>query len=165
MEVGPPGADYRISPQTARRCVGMRSQVVNGPGKKKARRTRQVRTRKANESEPRMFCRKTLNCHQNQADLATWDEVQQEPVYGLDGDRQLSGASLVQAFMRNMGTWRSDAKGETQWEAPVRVRVPMRSAGTDWLVVATKPSNTGGAKGPNRLASGMDQPTRGGVYA
>lgn len=71
-------------------------------------------TRKANESEPRMFCRKRLKCHQNQADLATWDEVQQEPVYGLDGDRQLSGASLVQAFMRNMGTWRSDGKGETQ---------------------------------------------------
>ena len=33
MEVGPPGADYRISPQTARRCVGISSQVVNGPGK------------------------------------------------------------------------------------------------------------------------------------
>lgn len=122
-------------------------------------------TRKANESEPRMFCRKRLNCHQNQADLATWDQVQQEPVYGLDGDRQLSGASLVQAFMRNMGTWRFDAKGETQWEAPVRVRVPMRSAGTDRLVVARKPGNAGGAKGPNRLASGMDQPVRGGVHA
>ena len=32
MGVGPPGADYRISPQTARRCVGISSQVVNGPG-------------------------------------------------------------------------------------------------------------------------------------
>ena len=112
MESGPPGADCRISPQTARRCLGISSQVVNGPGK--GEKTRQVCTRKANESEPRMFCRKTPNRHQNQADLAAWDQVQQEPVYGLDGDRQFSGASLAQAFMRNMGTWRSDAKGETQ---------------------------------------------------
>ena len=33
MEAGPPDADCRISPQTARRCLGIRSQVVNGPGK------------------------------------------------------------------------------------------------------------------------------------
>ena len=121
-------------------------------------------TKKANESEPRMFCRKRPNRHPNQADLATWEQVQQEPVYGLDGDRQLSGASLVQAFMRNMGTWRSDVKGETQREAPVRVRVPIRSAGADWLVVAMKPGNAGGAKEPNRPASEMDQPERGGVH-
>jgi len=119
---------------------------------------------KANESEPRMFCRKRPNRHQNQADLATWEQAQQEPVYGLDGDRQLSGASLVQAFMRNMGTWRSDVKGETQREAPVRVRVPIRSAGADWLVVAMKLGNAGGAKEPNRPASEMDQPERGGVH-
>jgi hypothetical protein len=73
-----------------------------------------VWARKANGSEPRMLCRKRLNRHQNQADLAVWDEVQQEPVYGLDDDRQIGGASLAQAFMRNMGTWRSDAKGRTQ---------------------------------------------------
>ena len=85
---------------------------------KRREETRQVCTRKANESEPRMFCRKTPNRHQNQADLAAWDQVQQEPVYGLDGDRQFSGASLAQAFMWNMGTWRSDAKGETQKGSP-----------------------------------------------
>jgi hypothetical protein len=33
MEAGPPRAGYRISPQTTRRCVGISSQVVNGPGK------------------------------------------------------------------------------------------------------------------------------------
>ena len=43
-------------------------------GKKKASLTRQVRARKANESEPRMFCRKTLNRHRNQAYLAAWDK-------------------------------------------------------------------------------------------
>jgi len=80
--------------------------------------TRQVCARKANESDPRMFCRKTPNRHQNQVDLAAWDQVQQEPVYGLDGDRQIGGASLAQAFMRNMGTWRFDAKGGTQVGGP-----------------------------------------------
>ena len=80
--------------------------------------TRQVSARKANESEPRMLCRKRLNRHRNQVDLAAWDQVQQEPVYGLDGDRQIGGASLVQTFMRNMGTWRFDAKGRTQVGGP-----------------------------------------------
>jgi hypothetical protein len=50
-----------------------------------------------------MLCRKRLNRHQNQADLAVWDEVQQEPVYGLDDDRQIGGASLAQAFMKRGG--------------------------------------------------------------
>jgi len=80
--------------------------------------TRQASARKANGSEPRMLCRKRLNRHRNQVDLAAWDQVQQEPVYGLDGDRQIGGASLVQAFMRNMGTWRFDAKGGTQVGGP-----------------------------------------------
>lgn len=80
--------------------------------------TRQVRARKANGSEPRMLCRKTLNRHRNQVDLAAWDRVQQGPAYGLDGDRQIGGASLVQAFMRNLGTWRFDAKGRTQVGGP-----------------------------------------------
>jgi len=70
--------------------------------------------------------------------LAAWDQVQQEPVYGLDGDRQIGGASLAQAFMRNMGTWRFDAKGRTQVGGPIRVEVPTRSAGADHLVVVRK---------------------------
>jgi hypothetical protein len=65
-----------------------------------------------------MLCRKTQNRHRNQVDLAAWDQVQQGPVYGLDGDRQIGGASLAQAFMRNMGTWRSDAEGVTRAETP-----------------------------------------------
>ena len=80
--------------------------------------TRQVGARKANESEPRMLCRKRPNRHRNQADLAAWDQVQQEPVDELDGDRQIDGASLAQAFIRNMGTWRFDAEGRTQVGGP-----------------------------------------------
>jgi hypothetical protein len=80
--------------------------------------TRQVCARKANGSEPRMLCRKRLNRHRNQVDLAARDRVQQEPVYWLDGDRQIGGARLAQAFMRNMGTWRSEGKGGTQVGGP-----------------------------------------------
>ena len=47
----------------------------------------------------------------------------------------------------------------------MRVEVPTRSAGADRLVVVMKPGNLGGAKGPNRPASGMDQPEREGMRA
>jgi hypothetical protein len=93
------------------------------------------------------------------------DEVQREPAYWLDGGRQRGGAILVQAFMRNVGTWRSDVKGEVQGAETPRTRVPMRSAGADQLVVVLKPGNAGGAKGLNRPASGMSQPARGGACA
>ena len=96
--------------------------------------------------------------------FGVWDKVQRGPAYWLSGGRQRGGASLVQAFMRNVGTWRSDAKGEAQGAGTLRVRVPMRSAGTDQLVVALKPGNAGGAKGLNRPVSGVSQPERGGTY-
>jgi hypothetical protein len=41
----------------------------------------------------------------------------------------------------------------------------MRGGGTDGLVVVKKPSNVGGAKGPDDLAEGMGQPARGGTDA
>ena len=96
--------------------------------------------------------------------LAVWDEVQRGPAYWLSGGRQRGGASLVQAFMRNVGTWRSDEKGEAQGAGTPRVRVPTRSAGADQLVVAMKPGNAGGAKGLNRPAAGVSQPARGGAH-
>jgi hypothetical protein len=123
-----------------------------------------VRARKANTSEPLMSCRKLLNCHRNQTTFAVCEEVQRVPVYWLDGGRQIDGAILVQASVWNVGTWRSDAKGETQRAGTLRVRVPKRSAGTDQLVVVMKPGNAGGAKGLSRPVSGMSQPVRGGAH-
>ncbi len=120
--------------------------------------------RKANASEPLMSCRKLHNCHRNQTSFAVCEEVQRKPVYWLDGGRQIDGAILVQAFMRNVGTWRSDAKGEVQGAGTPRVRVPTRSAGTDQLVVVMKPGNAGGAKGLNRPAEGVSQPEREGAH-
>ena len=72
MEAGPPGAGYRTSPQTTQRCVGISSQVVNGLGKGEF--DSSGAGRKANGSELRMFCRKTLNRHRNRADLAALDK-------------------------------------------------------------------------------------------
>lgn len=47
----------------------------------------------------------------------------------------------------------------------MRSRVPMRGEGTDGLVVAKKPGNTGGARGPSGLAKGTGQPGMGGAGA
>ena len=162
MGVGPPRTGCRTSSQTTRRCVGIRSQVVNGSGKG-GEKLRQVRARKANASEPLMSCRNGHNCHRNQIAFGICEEVQRGPAYWLDGGRQIDGAILVQAFMRNVGTWRSDAKGEAQGAGTPRVRLPRRSAGADQLVVVMKPGNAGGAKGLNRPASDVGQPARGGA--
>jgi len=117
MRGGPSESGYRIRFQTAWRCVGIRSQVVSGPGKGEAR-PRQVRTRKANESEPLMSCRKVKDVIETGLRYRVRDRVWGKPAYCPDGGRQKGGASLVQAFMRNVGTWRSDAKEEVQMEDP-----------------------------------------------
>ena len=124
---------------------------------------RQVRARKANASEPLMSCRNAHNRHRKQIACGVCEEVQRGPAYWLDGGRQIDGANLVQAFMRNVGTWRSDVKGEAQGAGTPRVRVPKRSAGADQLVVAMKPGNAGGAKGLNHPAAEAGQPERGGA--
>jgi len=41
----------------------------------------------------------------------------------------------------------------------------MRGEGADGLVVAMKPGNAGGARGPNELAKGVGQPEMGGARA
>jgi hypothetical protein len=111
-----------------------------------------------------MSCRKVHNCHRNQTSFAVCEGVQRGPAYWLGGGRQIDGAILVQASMRNVGTWRSDAKGAAQGAGTLRARVPRRSAGADQLVVAMKPGNAGGAKGLNHPATEMSQPGMGGAH-
>jgi hypothetical protein len=96
--------------------------------------------------------------------MYAWDEAQKGPVYGLSGGRRRGGASLVQALVWNVGTEYSDAKGDVQGETPRRASVPMRSNGADWLVVAMKPGNAGGAKKLGCPVSGVCQLARGGVH-
>ena len=59
------------------------------------------------------------------------DKSREEPVYCLDGVRHKGGVNLNQALVGNVGTCRSDDKGETRSGGPTRVRVPMRGTGTD----------------------------------
>ena len=117
--------------------------------------------------------RKGLNVIETRLRRYAWDKAQKGPAYGLSGGRRRGGASLVQALVWNVtldprqrmrwrgGTERSDVKGEVQGETPRRTSVPMRSNGADWLVVAMKPGNTGGAKGPGCPVSGVCQLARG----
>ena len=89
--------------------------------------------------------------------------VQGKPVYCLSGVRHKDGVTLIQALMWNVGTCRSDDKGETQVEEPTRVRVPMRSTGTEQSVVARKSCNGDGAKGLCCLPLFAGQPEMGGA--
>ena len=49
-------------------------------------------------------------------------------------------------------------EGEPQAESTARARVPMRGTGTDRPVLAMKPGNAGGAKGPGHPGSVGGQP-------
>ena len=69
------------------------------------------------------------------------------PADWLDGVRCVGGVTLFQAFLRNVGTCRLDAKGEIQVGNTTRMRVPMPSTGAEQPVVVMKRSNVCGAKG------------------
>ena len=131
----------------------------------KAGRTRQVRAGKANVSEPPMMCRKRMDAIETRLQSLAWDEARGEPADCPSGDRHEGGASPAQALVRNVGTYRPDAKGELRVAAPRRGRVPMRGEGADGPVVATKAGNAGGAKGLSDPPSGMGQPATGGAHA
>ena len=66
------------------------------------------------------------------------DKSRGEPAYCLGGVRRTVGTSLIRALLWNVGTCRSDDKGEIQSGRPMRMRVPMRSTGADQLVVMLK---------------------------
>jgi len=72
--------------------------------------------------------------------------------------------TLFQALLGNVGTCRTDAKGEVQVVSTVRARVPMRYTGAEQPVVALRLGNAGGAKGLRHLVSLVGQPERGGAH-
>ena len=51
---------------------------------------------------------------QNRGPFTLPGKVQKKPVYCLDGVRHAGGVNLIQALVWNVGTCRSDAKGEAQ---------------------------------------------------
>ncbi len=121
----------------------------------------QVWSGKANVSEPLMMCRKRRDAVETRVRSLLWDEAWGVSVFCSGGGRHEGGASPVQAFVRNVGTYRSDAKGEPANGRPMRGRVPMRSGGTDRHVLAMRPGNAGGAKVSACPAEDMGQLARG----
>ena len=105
--------------QTSNRGKRRRSRVVvvSVAGKGGAG-FRQVRIKKTNASEPLRTCRK------NEPDVETGIETLSreagggEPVYRSTGVRHEGGVILMQAWLRNVGTCRSDAKGDAQAGCP-----------------------------------------------
>ena len=108
---------------------------------------RQVRIKKTNASEPLMKCRK------NESDVETGIETLSRegsgglpPVYGSTGVRHEGGVILIQAWVRNVGTCRSDAKGEAQAGSPCKR--PSTDAGHRGGVAHSR--EEGSVMGPDR---------------
>jgi hypothetical protein len=133
----------------------------------KAHKMRQVRTEKANVSEPLLKCRKRSDDIKTGVQLLPWDEPGGCLFIGL----VVSGMKVARVrFRRWCGTWERLApillagcwtgrrEGESQAAETVRGRVPMRGRRADRLVVVMKPGNAGGAKGTGCPGSFGDQP-------
>ena len=105
--------------QTSNRGKRRRSRVfvVSVAGKGGAG-LRQVRIKKTNASEPLMTCRKTLNGVETGIKTLSRETGGGGPVYGSTGVRHEGGVILIQAWVRNVGTCRSDAKGDAQVGSP-----------------------------------------------
>ena len=69
-------------------------------------------------SEPLMTCRKRRDDVKTRGKSLTWDKSGGEPAYCPGGIRHEGGVNLVLALLCNVGTCRSDAKGEIQVEDP-----------------------------------------------
>jgi hypothetical protein len=78
-----------------------------------------VRIKETNASEPLRKCRKRRNDVKTGKESLARDKPRRRPVYCLGGVRHRGGVTLIQAFVRNVGTCRLDGKGETQVEDPL----------------------------------------------
>jgi hypothetical protein len=90
-------------------------------------------------SEPLMRCRNVFKRRRNR-DLHFYPARKgwERPAYCPTGVRHEGGVTLRRASIRNTGTCRSDVKGEIQAVITARIRVPMRSTGTEMPVVGKK---------------------------
>jgi len=133
----------------------------------KAHKMCQVRTGKANVSEPLLTCRKRIDDIETGVQLLPWDRSGGCLFIG----QMVSGMKVARArFRRQCGTrerlapmslvrcWTGRRKGEARAAETVRVRVLMRGRRADRLVVVMTPGNAGRAKGTGRPGSFDDQP-------
>ena len=92
----------------------LRANVRGGERDGKGGFTRQVSAGKTNVSEPLMTCRKHRDATETGLQLLARDEARGKPADCPSGDRHEGGVSPAQALVRNVGTYRLDAKGELQ---------------------------------------------------
>ena len=85
-----------------------------------------------------MTCRKRIGDVETGGKSLTRDESGGCPDFGPGGIRHEGGVTLRQAFARNVGTCRPDAKGAIQAGGPREIGVPMRGTGAGQLVVVMK---------------------------
>ena len=161
MRIGPSDPDCRIRVQTTAGRAGTMAGVVSVA--EKAGITRQVGAGKTNASEPLRTCRKRWDVAETRLQLLAWDEARKEPADWPSGDRHEDGVRPVRGSCAERGNLSPRCQGRSPSGRPARRRVPMRGAGTDGSVVAMKPGNAGGAKGPDTLAEDVGQPERGGA--
>ena len=72
--------------------------------------------------------------------------------------------TLFLASLGNVGTCRTDVKGDVQVASTMRISVPMRYTGAEQPIVVMKPGNSGGAKGLRHSVSRLGQPVWGGTH-
>ena len=94
-----------------------------------------------------------------------WDQARRKPADWPGGNRYRGGAIPMTGSCAEHGKLRCDAKGDPGSGGPAKGRVPMRGTGADGFVVAVRPSNLGGAKGPDLPAKEIGQPATGGADA
>ena len=74
--------------------------------------------------------------------MSSWkfysDKIYRKPDYWVGDIRRAGGVSLIEAFVRNYGNRRLDAKGKVQIAKSIRMRVQMQGTGTEQFVVVIK---------------------------
>ncbi len=85
-----------------------------------------------------MMCRKRIDDVETGGMSLTRDKSGGWPDCCPDGIRHEGGVTLHLAFVWNVGTCRLDAKGDIQWAAPIRIRVPKRGTGAERPVLGLK---------------------------
>jgi hypothetical protein len=101
-------------------------------------RSRQARLREASASEPSMKCRKRIRRCQNRGLTLPPGSARGNPEGCPSGIRHVDGAKLNQAFVRNVRTCAPMRREKSQAAKTARIRVPMRSPGTEQLVLGMK---------------------------
>jgi hypothetical protein len=165
MREGPSEPGSRTRLQTTQSCARLTTRVVSVCGKGEHQ-ARQVTPQKTNASKPPIRCRNRIVDAIKTGRLSrARDKVEEAPVFCLDGGRHAGGVSWGRGGCAERGNLVPGCQGRTArgHKTPSRGRVPMPGAGTDPLVVATKPVKAGGAKGRTCPAEGIGQLERGGA--